>query len=60
MDTSKIKRELGWQPRHSLNAGLAKTVAWYLDHPEWVEAIRKRGDYQTWIKQNYEQRGESL
>lgn len=57
MDTSKIKRELGWHPRQSLESGLLKTAQWYLDHPEWVDVIRKQTDYQTWLDQNYEQRG---
>jgi dTDP-glucose 4,6-dehydratase len=31
MDASKIARELGWRPRESLESGLARTVAWYLE-----------------------------
>jgi dTDP-glucose 4,6-dehydratase len=57
MDITKIKRELGWQPRKSLESGLVKTVKWYLDHPEWVEAIRQQSDYQHWLARNYEKRG---
>lgn len=57
MDASKIKRELGWKPRQSLESGLLKTAQWYLDHPEWVDAIRKQTDYQTWLDRNYEKRG---
>jgi dTDP-glucose 4,6-dehydratase len=58
MDISKIKDELGWQPCLSLSEGLLKTVEWYLEHPDWVEAIRKKGDYQNWIEKNYESRGD--
>jgi dTDP-glucose 4,6-dehydratase len=57
MDTTKIKRELGWQPRQSLESGLIKTVSWYLEHPEWVAAIRQQIDYQNWLARNYEKRG---
>ena len=57
MNIEKIERELGWQPRESLQTGLEKTVRWYLDHPEWVQAIRQTGDYKGWIDQNYIQRG---
>jgi dTDP-glucose 4,6-dehydratase len=39
MDTRKIQRELGWQPREDFDAGLARTVRWYLDHPQWVEGV---------------------
>ncbi len=58
IDITKIQRELGWQPRQSLGSGLQKTIAWYLSHPEWVEAIREQGDYQAWMQRNYEKRGE--
>jgi dTDP-glucose 4,6-dehydratase len=57
MDITRIKTELGWQPRHSLNSGLLNTVHWYLDNREWVEAIQKQKLYQGWIEQNYEKRG---
>jgi len=42
---SKIHDELGWQPRWSLQEGLMDTVKWYLDNPEWVEAITAQSDY---------------
>ena len=58
IDGSKISRELGWQPRHSLASGLRKTVEWYLANPEWVAEISARGEYQGWLKMNYEQRKE--
>jgi len=56
MDITKIQRDLGWQPRHTLVAGLRKTVEWYLAHAQWVEAIRKEQDYQGWLVRNYNQR----
>ncbi len=42
IDSAKIRRELGWTPRESFETGLAATVAWYLDHPEWWRAILAR------------------
>lgn len=56
MDSGKIFRELDWLPRHDLHSGLRETVAWYLDHPAWVAAIRKQAEYQSWVQKNYEQR----
>jgi dTDP-glucose 4,6-dehydratase len=35
IDTSKIRAELGWRPTHSLEAGLERTVAWYLANRSW-------------------------
>lgn len=58
MDTGKIKGQLGWKPRHSLEEGLRNTVKWYLSHQDWVDAIQNRGDYQGWLERNYERRGE--
>lgn len=45
IDCSKLKRELGWQPRMDFEAGLEQTVDWYLDHMDWVERVRD-GSYQ--------------
>ena len=56
MDIKKIMDELGWQPRQSLETGLLKTVEWYLNHPEWIEAVKEQTNYQDWIERNYEKR----
>ena len=32
---------------------MAKTVQWYLENPEWVKAIMKQSDYNTWVQRNY-------
>jgi len=39
IDASKIKRELGWEPKETFESGIRKTIKWYLDHPDWVENI---------------------
>jgi dTDP-glucose 4,6-dehydratase len=43
IDASKLRRELGWQPRRDIAAGLDETVAWYLEHFEWCEAVQAGG-----------------
>lgn len=36
IDSTKLRRELGWQPRHTDFAeGLAKTIKWYRDNEAW-------------------------
>ncbi|MCE5266985.1 MAG: dTDP-glucose 4,6-dehydratase [Planctomycetaceae bacterium] len=45
IDASKIRRELGWQPEHDFDAGIRRTVRWYLDNTEWV-ARASSGEYQ--------------
>lgn len=57
MDSTKLKRELGWSPRFSLEEGLRRTVKWYLDHPKWIEGITSRPNYQEWMQKNYQERG---
>jgi len=60
MDITKIHREIGWSPRHTLTDGLRTTVQWYLDHSEWIAAIRQQVDYQTWVSQNYGKRAATV
>ncbi len=40
IDASKIKRDLGWGPAETFDSGLAKTVRWYIDNPDWWGRIR--------------------
>jgi dTDP-glucose 4,6-dehydratase len=40
IDDAKLRRELGWAPRESLESGLRKTVRWYLDNRDWWAPIR--------------------
>jgi len=58
INISKIKSELNWQPHHSLQQGLVDTVNWYLEHPQWVEAITRQSDYSSWLQKNYSSRKE--
>ena len=39
MDTSKIKKDLGWKPKETFETGLRKTVEWYLLNNEWYQNI---------------------
>ena len=39
MDFSRIRKELGWEPRHDLRDGLRATVDWYLSHEDWLAAV---------------------
>jgi dTDP-glucose 4,6-dehydratase len=56
LDITKIKTQLGWQPKETLGSGMLKTIQWYLTHPEWVSAIRHQQEYQDWLERNYEKR----
>lgn len=39
IDASKIEEELGWVPEESFETGIQKTVEWYLQNIDWVEAV---------------------
>ena len=45
IDCTKLMNELGWRQTVDFEAGLAKTVDWYLDNPEWIARVRD-GSYQ--------------
>jgi len=45
IDAAKIRRELGWAPRHDFQTGLYQTVRWYLEHRDWCE-VMQAGRYQ--------------
>ncbi|MCB0631989.1 MAG: dTDP-glucose 4,6-dehydratase [Saprospiraceae bacterium] len=52
IDAGKIKQELGWEPSVSVEEGLAKTAAWYLEQTDWLEHVTS-GAYQEYYKQHY-------
>ncbi|MCH5284258.1 MAG: dTDP-glucose 4,6-dehydratase [Akkermansiaceae bacterium] len=52
IDAAKLRRDLGWKPRYSFEAGLRDTVRWYLAHPEWVEQITS-GAYARYYESMY-------
>lgn len=59
MKIDKIKSELGWEPKHNLKDGLLKTLHWYLAQEDWIDAIHKEKDYQSWVDKNYSKRKET-
>jgi dTDP-glucose 4,6-dehydratase len=52
IDDSKIAAELDWRPAVSFEAGIRDTVAWYLEHRDWVESVTS-GSYLKWVEQQY-------
>ena len=45
IDPTRISTELGWQPRHSFEEGLAATVRWTLEQQGWCQRVREQGGY---------------
>lgn len=52
LTSEKIERETGWQPLVPFSEGLALTIQWYRDNPEWIRRV-KTGEYQKYYEHNY-------
>jgi dTDP-glucose 4,6-dehydratase len=52
IDPSLIESELGWRPRDTWEMGLAKTIRWYQENPEWIERARS-GAYKNYYREQY-------
>ncbi|MEA2064904.1 MAG: dTDP-glucose 4,6-dehydratase [Patescibacteria group bacterium] len=52
IDYSKIKNELGWEPKVDFNEGLRMTIDWYKNNPDWWKKI-KSGKYKEYYKMQY-------
>lgn len=48
----KIKKEIGWEPETMFAEGIKKTIAWYLEHEEWMKNVTS-GDYQKYYSDMY-------
>ena len=42
LDSSKLRRELGWEPAISFEEGLGSTVEWYRANRDWWEPLKER------------------
>ena len=52
IDSTKLQRELGWEPSLQFEEGIEKTVRWYLDHQDWMDNITS-GDYEKYYEEMY-------
>ena len=55
IDSSKLQRELGWEPSLQFEEGIEKTVRWYLDNAEWLDQVTS-GAYQKYYEEMYKNR----
>ena len=55
IDSTKLQRELGWEPSLQFEEGIEKTVRWYLDNQEWMDHVTS-GAYQTYYEDMYKNR----
>ena len=52
IDSSKLQKELGWEPSLQFEEGIEKTVRWYLDNQEWMDNITS-GEYEKYYEEMY-------
>ena len=52
IDSTKLQRELGWEPSLQFEEGIEKTVKWYLENQEWLDNVTS-GDYQKYYDNMY-------
>ncbi len=55
IDSTKLQRELGWEPSLQFEEGIEKTVRWYLDNQAWLDNVTS-GDYQKYYDDMYKNR----
>lgn len=52
IDSSKIKKELGWQPKFTFEQAIVNTIEWYVNNKEWWEKIIS-GEYLNYYAEQY-------
>lgn len=52
IDSSKLQKELGWEPSLQFEQGIVKTVEWYLANEEWLNNVVS-GDYKKYYDAMY-------
>ena len=55
IDSTKLQKELGWEPSLQFEEGIEKTVRWYLDNQEWMDNITS-GEYEKYYIDMYKGR----
>ncbi|HEV7395994.1 MAG TPA: dTDP-glucose 4,6-dehydratase [Pyrinomonadaceae bacterium] len=52
IDPSLAEQELNWHPKETWESGLAKTINWYRENPDWITRARS-GAYRDFYEQQY-------
>lgn len=52
IDATKIRTELGWTPKETVEQGLRKTIQWYLANPDWWQPLLSE-DYKNYYQKVY-------
>ena len=52
IDSSKLQKELGWEPSLQFEEGIEKTVHWYMDNQDWMDRVTS-GEYEKYYEEMY-------
>lgn len=52
IDSTKLQKELGWEPSLQFEEGIEKTVRWYLDNQAWLDSVTS-GEYEKYYEKMY-------
>lgn len=52
IDASKIKNDLGWEPKMDMKSGFTATAKWYLSNQQWLEDVTN-GAYRKYYEEQY-------
>ena len=52
VDAGKARRELGFEPSHTLETGIGSTVDWYLANDAWWRRAQD-AEYRAWLEKHY-------
>lgn len=55
IDSTKLQKELGWEPSLQFEEGIEKTVRWYLENEAWMDNITN-GEYEKYYESMYANR----
>ena len=55
IDSTKLQKELGWEPSLQFEEGIEKTVRWYLENQEWMDNVTS-GEYEKYYDSMYKGR----
>jgi dTDP-glucose 4,6-dehydratase len=52
IETLRVRDEIEWRPKMDFGRGLRQTVAWYLDHANWITHVTS-GEYRKYYESVY-------
>lgn len=58
LDTTKIKTELGWAPKFSVDETLRQAVEWYTENRAWWERIKQSDEYLNFYNKQYQKKND--